>query len=325
MSAENNRNEVLDVVRIIATLLVIGVHALGSIEQYVPTSGFSRVEYVFFSILSRAGVPIFLVLSGWFLLNKPIDDVWNFYKKRLKRILIPYMAYAVFYTCYFVGYEEHQPVQIPKQYVLRLIEGRVHPVLWFVYTILVLYFLTPFLSKMLLNMTAKEKRILAFGIIAYELLVSALKLVGVSLGITSMFLNDSSLFCFLLGGIAYQTPCTERKGINHIVCLLSIILFIATKEYGVLYICLYSGFSLIRDIEGKRFKVLEAISNQTYSIYLIHAAVISALLKVQSFHAQWIGFEMILFVIEIFIISGLSTWMVEFIPKRILTARKKNA
>ena len=139
MSAKNNRNGILDVVRIMATLLVIGVHALGSIEQYVPTSGFSRWEYDFLSVLSRAGVPIFFALSGWFLLNKPIDDVWTFYKKRSKRILFPYMAYALFYTCYFVGYEEHQPLQIPKQYVLRLIEGKVHPVLWFVYTILVLY------------------------------------------------------------------------------------------------------------------------------------------------------------------------------------------
>ena len=324
MSAENNRNGVLDVARIIATLLVIGVHALGSIEQYVPASGIFRTEYDFLSVLSRAGVPIFFMLSGWFLLNKPINDIWTFYKKRLKRILVPYMVYAVFYTCYFVGYEEHQPLQIPKQYVLRLIEGKVHPVLWFIYTILVLYFLAPFLSKMLLAMTSREKRILAFGIITYELIVSILSIFGVSFGITSMFLNDSSLFCFILGGIVYHTPCTERKGINRVVCLLSIILFIATREYGVLYIFLYSGFSIIRDINGKPFKLLETVSNQTYSIYLIHAAVISALLKVQQFNSEWIGIQMILFVVEIFIISGLGTWMLELVPKKLLVTRKKN-
>lgn len=325
MSTDDNRNGVLDVVRIIATLLVIGVHALGSIEQYVPASGIFRTEYDFLSVLSRTGVPIFFMLSGWFLLNKPINDIWIFYIKRLKRILIPYMAYAAFYTCYFVGYEEHQPLQIPKQYVLRLVEGKVHPVLWFVYTILALYFLTPFLNKMLVAMTVGEKRILLFGIIAYELIIYILNAFGLSFGITWLFFNDSSLFCFLLGGIAHQIPCIGRKKIKWVAFLLSLILFVFTKEYAVLYIFLYSAASIIKDVEFKRFKLVEVISSQTYSIYLIHAAVISALLKVQSFHAQWIGFEMILFVIEIFTISGLSTWTVEFIPKRLLTARKKNA
>lgn len=325
MNTENNRNGILDIVRIIATLLVIGVHAWGSIEQYVPTSGFSRVEYDFLSTLSRMGVPVFFVLSGWFLLNKPIDNIWVFYKKRMKRIMIPYMFYAIFYTCYFVGYENQQPLQIPKEYVLRLLEGRVHPVLWFVYTILALYFLTPFFSKMLATMTSCEKRILVFGIIAYELIVSILNAVGVSVGITSMYLNASSIFCFLLGGVANSTPCTQHKTINYFICLVSFILFVATKEYAVLYLFLYSSFSIIRDAECGHHKLVETISNQTYSVYLIHAALISALLKVHRFNPKWIGVQMLLFVIEIFILSELSTWMVEYVPKRILATRKKNA
>ncbi len=325
MIAENNRNGSLDILRIVTMLLVVGVHAVGSVEQWVPKTGLARIEYDFLDTINKIGVPLFFAISGWFILNKPIYNLRVFYFRRLKRILIPYICYAVLYTVYFVAYEEHQPLLIPKEYLLRLIEGRVHPTHWFIYTILALYFIAPFLSKMIGAMTANEKRILLAGILGYRLIATILNATGVSLANTDLYFSDTAILCFLIGGIARQIPIFyEKKSVEYAVLILGFIGYIATQDYTLMFIGICSGLCILRKVDSNRAPLAERISNQTYSIYLIHAAVISALLKIQRFDSEWIGIQMVLFVVEVFVISGLMTWMLEFIPKRLLAIRKKN-
>jgi|GEM_PF-2498761 surface polysaccharide O-acyltransferase-like enzyme len=327
MKTDANRMAGIDVIRIIACLLVIGIHAIGSLEMYIPGTGFARWEAEFLSRVNCLGVPVFFAISGFCLLNRQYDSIGLFYKTRLKRILIPYLIYAIFYTAYFVGWEEKTPLLIPKEYLLRLIEGSVHPTHWFIYTILALYFITPFLSKMLLAMNDVEKRVLIFGCITFRLIVLLLELFGIEFGVKTVYFDETALLCFLIGGSARQiSTIIKDKKILMVALVASFVGVVIVRESIPMYIFIFLLLQLVSDTktEGiKRSKIISTLGMRTYSIYLIHAAVISAVLRIQTFSQKWIGIQMLLFVFEVFVISCVISFVVDGAVEKVMCLRRK--
>ena len=82
----------LDELRMIAIFAVILCH-VGNIYPYLTTSIKAAIPY-FCSDLGRIGVPIFFMLSGALLLNREYD-LGDFFKRRFKRILIPFLFWLV--------------------------------------------------------------------------------------------------------------------------------------------------------------------------------------------------------------------------------------
>ena len=110
MKASNNRKISLDFARSFAILAVLLCH---SIEFAYPISLFNWTYMVpfdqYFRIigftLGRLGVPIFLALTGYFLLSEEIsckDDVIHFYKKHLFPLLLTYEIWVVIYQIFLM-------------------------------------------------------------------------------------------------------------------------------------------------------------------------------------------------------------------------------
>jgi surface polysaccharide O-acyltransferase-like enzyme len=96
--------------------------------------------------LGRIAVPLFVVVSGYFLLDAPDEPILAFWRRRLPKLLIPlaawmYLDYA-FYTAL-----NHEPFDI-ADVTRRLATGDYGPYavpLWFLYMMVGLTFATPFL------------------------------------------------------------------------------------------------------------------------------------------------------------------------------------
>ena len=86
------RNVVFDIARCLAIFIVICLHSLGlldmSTDQGYGNHLIIRSLYSFASI----GVPLFVMLSGALLLGKK-ESINCFYKKRARRLLLPFFAF----------------------------------------------------------------------------------------------------------------------------------------------------------------------------------------------------------------------------------------
>lgn len=144
---------------------------------------------------SRWGVPVFVMLSGAALLGTGrIEAAGTFYRKRISKVVIPLMFWSAFYIAWAA-----LPALVKGDTVswtdrlLRWCQGRPYYHLWFLYMILGLYLITPWLR---LAMRDMELGLLRRSVIAL-LLVTLSDGLWRALGWTSG--NDF----FLLWGLDY--------------------------------------------------------------------------------------------------------------------------
>lgn len=171
----------LDVVRIVAMLMVIGVHCIDPF--YISPAMRDIPEYTQWAAnygsFFRPSVPLFAMMTGLLLL--PVKQTMtDFYKKRILRVLFPIIIWSVFYNlfpwftgllglpkevigdffCYTQGSESQaledalkDVAMIPFQFSFK--ENH----MWYMYLLIGLYLYMPFFSAWIEKATNKEKRI----------------------------------------------------------------------------------------------------------------------------------------------------------------------
>ena len=149
---EKNREIWVDWMRVVACFLVMVVHStepfyLGGDGTLVLTKADAFWASLFDSF-ARACVPVFVVASSY--LQFPLHySTKEFFKRRVVRILIPFVIWTVVYA---LAYGE--PVQNFKDLLLNFNYAAGH--LWFVYMIVGLYLLMPLLSPWAEKVGKKE-------------------------------------------------------------------------------------------------------------------------------------------------------------------------
>ena len=110
--------------------------------------------YTFFSTLAAPSSELFLCISGAILL--PVTKSFpEFYKVRFTKLLYPILFWSVVTTFYFFWYGEYGI----KEAILKLLLlpfKPVHGVYWFIYAIVGLYLIAPFVSKWLIDSSKKQ-------------------------------------------------------------------------------------------------------------------------------------------------------------------------
>ncbi len=139
----NNRNNSLDLLRIISTIAVIIIHC--NAHYYVAdTPAVGSGEYLVESILNaitRFSVPAFIMISGAFNLGDKNSDFKSFYSKSGKKIFLPMLPIVLTIYVFLGAYQ----IIIKHDYVrpiMNFVTGGPFAY-WFMYTLLFLYILTP--------------------------------------------------------------------------------------------------------------------------------------------------------------------------------------
>jgi len=159
---QENKTFWFDNLRVIATIGVIFIHVS---SEYVPTAG-TISAYTFwignlFDSASRVSVPIFVMLSGALLLPKDYG-IGVFLKKRLVRLVVPFLFWSLIYignTIYgeFDAGHKMSLYEIARTVFVNLRDGSsIH--LWYVYMIIGVYLFIPIIGKWVRNSTEKEMR-----------------------------------------------------------------------------------------------------------------------------------------------------------------------
>ena len=96
---KKERNLTFDVLNVLAIIGVITLHHNGLVHSYKPGSGW--VQSLVFECLFYCSVPIFMMLSGANLLGyKDRYDTKTFLKKRLTRVAVPWLFWAVVFLAW---------------------------------------------------------------------------------------------------------------------------------------------------------------------------------------------------------------------------------
>lgn len=294
----------MDLIRTTALVLVILLHA--SIEPLPAiVNGSSDVLVQWWSVniyhsLSRAGVPLFIMLSGALLLQsvKANESIKTFFKKRASRIALPFLFWGAAYFAWriFLNNETLTWTSIGQS----IIWGPYFH-FWFLYMLIGLYLVTPMLRIYVANASWKLQR---YALILWVIGTALIPLISI---LTKYDLNNN-LFIFtgyvgyyLLG--PYLVKVYIRKKIS---CTLFLAGFIWTAvgtylitaiKGGTLQFFFYDNLSpgvilaaislflilstiqdsRIKDRFPKVSKLLHFISVNSLGIYLLHLMVLETL------------------------------------------------
>lgn len=281
-----------DITRIMAIFLVMVVHATILPTQLNPSTPLTTL---LFFILAKTCVPLFVMLSGAFLLNK-VETYQQFIRFRLVRLLLPWITWTIVFSLWSILSKEqtvtsfHDIVHIVKIYYIAF---------WFLPMIFGLYLLTPIFRQLY---SVARNRDIALVIMLWFITVSLLPYMHNTAAFP--LLSDNGLVrqviqfsgYFLLGGLTFRikTPSSwagplllflfgivwtifavinqslHNKGIlvGYYLEYLSPSIVISTT--GLYLLCMQSGLLMQKRISGKVLLVLQKLSEASLGIYFIH-------------------------------------------------------
>ena len=149
-----------DYLRVIGILFVIGFHLSSSYISYYPAFAPLWFQGVISSSITRAGVLLFIMVSGLLLLDReePLSKV----PQRLKRVLVPFYFWLFYYFIKDV-LVDHSLLNVHSwdSFFIELINVLIDPTkisieFWYIYMIVAFYLMLPLLYKMIKNASQKE-------------------------------------------------------------------------------------------------------------------------------------------------------------------------
>ncbi|WP_375751877.1 acyltransferase [Vibrio sp. HN007] len=137
-----------DVLRCVAALAVITIHVLGPYRhEFGNIPLFEWSTAITLNSFSRWAVPVFILITGALMLSdqRPFDAGY-YVKKRLGKVLLPFIAWSLFY-CYLSGWSSDG---YSSEVSLEVLKNSPHDAtyyhLGFFYYFIPLYFVIPFLQ-----------------------------------------------------------------------------------------------------------------------------------------------------------------------------------
>ncbi len=342
---EKNRLIYVDVLKVFAIFAVILIHTSASLFYSYGTidTHWWLIGNVVDSC-TRWGVPILLMVSGAMLLDRSKWDetIQTFFRKRLKKILIPFLVWT---TIYFLWINKSTIVEIDwitiKQAVSTALQGGIYYHLNFLYYLLGLYIVTPIIRVFLKSAASKEIRyFLILWFLVNAVLPILERFLGISIGV-QIYMATGFIGYYLLGYYinTYDINKTQKVviyilGIIGLVCTV-IGTYVLTKAsgspdewfYGYLTPgIIFTSTAIMVFVKNSKYMgilqhrkkcalLIGNISAASFGIYLLHPIVLEMLGRMglnAAFIHPLIGIP-ICFVL-IFLISYIAVSLVRKIP-----------
>ncbi|EFE8270768.1 acyltransferase [Escherichia coli] len=305
--------------RVFAIFMVVVIHVTAGYVTFADTNPSFYGSTLWWSAnildsFSRWSVPVFVMLSGYFLINGT-DSTISFYKKRMTRILIPVLAWTMIYITWtiFKSYIKGDLTLGVITSIKQLLAGKPYYHMWFLYMIPFLYIITPFLRKIITKSSDNEVTILI-------VICSALPLINLIYNnVVGMENNKPQFFMitflnyigyFVIGGV-FRAKKTEKLCMCTIFTLISLIITaILAYKFGRVYFYDYLSlnvfissvliFAICSSINGGESLLSKKLASLTLGVYLIHPIFIELysyllrhLLKINAFSIVYMLFMIV--------------------------------
>lgn len=290
----------IDKLRFFATVSVIILHCNAS--YFIQHDLYATGSWWFSNSLNsiiRWGVPIFFMISGKLLLTKDNDGkIGLFLKRRLKRVFIPFLFWAFIY---YIDLCVTQNMEFSlTNFFRRVVEKNISYHLWFVYTLISIYFYVPLFLA--LEKSKKEKiikYIFALIVVTSTIMPMLSKLLDIKCYVPEIIINGY-LGLFLLGYIldSISFSAIQRKWI-YLGGILGIMVFIfgtftLSSPYQInaffnggyqvntylvaIMVFVFVKYDFSNKNQNEKIRSLYGIlSKVSYGVYLIHILILKKL------------------------------------------------
>jgi surface polysaccharide O-acyltransferase-like enzyme len=311
-AAPSELNFHVDLMRTTAIVLVILLHAANEPHPIITQIGATEIwrwtTINIYTTIANMGVPLFVLISGALLLRpSKIEPMGAFFKKRLNRIVLPFVFWAVAYFAfrYFVNHET-----LNWGSIIQGIQTGPYYHFWFLYMIFGLYLITPALRVLVAH---SDRKILELLLVLWFLGTAVVPMIG----LFDQYSLDNKVFVivgwvgfYILGIYLLASKVQTRR------LYLALFLGLAATAVGTFFATLYIGgeagnffynqlgatiilasaalFLLLRGIPRNKIEdqaprtnwLLRKIGQNTLGIYLLHVMVL------ESFQTGIFGFTL---------------------------------
>ena len=287
---ENKRLVYVDMLRVIACFLVILTHSS------MPMDVSSNIYLALISFISMPATQLFFALSGTVLLPVKME-MKAFYKRRFLKLLPPVFFWSIItvFVYFMVGKETSTDA------LLSILKMPLYPVIgvyWFVYVMIGLYLLAPFISPWLISANKRQVK-LFLGFWTITLLLPYLNLFFPGFydetGNYYFALNafGGYLGYWVLGYYLHSDPIKIGANRRWIMVFVLTIVYFAMVLYmktrgenmsvflGYLQIgsalCVVVIYTIVQNLVIKSkmiVKLISEIAKYSFGIYLIHIIVV---------------------------------------------------
>lgn len=150
------RETELDILRLLALLAVIWVHVGGMETDSLPTSDPNWPILIFMKSLATWQIPVYVMISGRFFLDPDREMPFSKILKAIGRLVLAFVVWNVVYQTYYILTDSYTGLNW-KGIMSQALIGPYH--FWYLYMIVGLYLIIPFLRKI-----AEDKRLAEYFI-----------------------------------------------------------------------------------------------------------------------------------------------------------------
>lgn len=140
-----------DLIRVIAASAVIVMHITSLVYYDLDLIGYRW--WLFSNVLNwglRWSTPVFVMISGYFLLNSDTSShTKTFFRRRFSKLIPPYLFWSLIY--YLISHQGQLNIFSVLDFLDKLWRSSTYYHLYFINVILGLYLVTPFIKKHLLG------------------------------------------------------------------------------------------------------------------------------------------------------------------------------
>ncbi len=289
-NTSKNRLGYVDAVRVFAMVMVILLHCICDYSNH--SENFGRPLWwmtAFLNELTRTGVPLFFMISGFLLIESvDVSNISKFYKRRFSKVAVPFLIYNVFYYCYFrIRNGENL---LDGQFFIQLVNNGSAYHLWFMYSLLLLYLFVPFI-KIIAERSTLKMLMVFFVLTIFQTTLKPFFNILFDGKIYFFFAEDGVVGYMGYAVLGYILGKYEIKWDKYIITLglLAMPVFAVANFYGATqgngfvfsggytlnhYIEATAIFLLFKKLNINKNKVLGSFSVLSFRAYLIHVFVI---------------------------------------------------
>jgi surface polysaccharide O-acyltransferase-like enzyme len=299
-----------DNLKFIAFIMVIVIH-VGSRYLYDGNVSIESAAGTFINIsycLSRACVPIFFMVSGALIYKGKDINIKNFYKNKFFNIVIPFLVIATF-TFLIDSRNDINFVSI-NDFVRKILEERYTFHFWYIYSLIQILLLAPFLKKIVERCSKKEFLTLIIVLFAGTCLVASIDDVFLLFHDNLDMKLFPNIFCYI--GYTYLGHYLSSNEISKKNYNLLLILSLISMIYMGLctyYISEYANFEIFYKYTTinvlfpsiSMFLIFKKFFNKeffytkltkfTYYSYLIHILILDFFVDNLNLYNPVVGFK----------------------------------
>lgn len=270
MKQVTNRESNFELLRIICMILIVVFHFSvhgGYYSENNGTLAFNSVIIDLFGLGGRLGVNIFVLISGYFLINS------KFKPKKLLSLLGQVWFYSISIYLIFLLFGG---INFTWESFLCNIFPVVTIRYWFITTYIGLYILSPLINKLLKKLTQKQHILLILLLILFCVSINNITGIGYDFGII-WFIALYAISTYIR---LYPNKIFDNKKLIIAVIAITFCMFFFAKVFLdlVLFemknltclICAIAIFCLFKNLKIKYSPTINTIASTTFGVYLIH-------------------------------------------------------